>query len=813
MPMSLGKPMFGYAAILVVGGALAVGIGIDSHRDYEAAREHYVEAARAETDTVMRHVQSSLRSIYENIRTLTYLPSVRKIDRHGTNLGADDRETVQQVYNNLASNVSVSEVYIVPADLDPDRIDPVTGRPEEPILMFDQLIVHAGKLAETPDPFAVSDLKSLRADAPEEVEIFEYRRLRDQFAWLREHYPDASAIESLDVPMISSPEIITCDNTQYISSGNDADRSGVLFSVPFFGPDEKLKGSVTAIILSNALRDLLPAHDFALVNAGYDYVALPGKAGQERQSANWVARALPDPGLIYSEVRRLAVNDPRSQWALWAGRPDADFFKSAEASAIRSFQYVGYGVVGLLTLVGLACWTLVLRNMSLARSASFTLERRVAERTAEIRYMASHDALTRLPNRTMLHEKLEDALARVRLGERLAVLCLDLDHFKQVNDTLGHPVGDLLLKAVTLRLLDCIREIDTIARLGGDEFVILQSGLESVEQASALAELIIARIAEPFELDGHQVVVGASIGIAVAPNDGADAELLVRNADMALYRAKSDGRGTCRFFEPGMDAQLQERRRLELDLRRALANQEFVLFYQPLVDARSEEITGFEALVRWKHPERGIVAPSEFVPLAEEIGLIVPLGEWIIRQACSDAATWPKDIRVAVNLSPAQFKSPTLAYAVVAALESSRLLASRLELEITESVLLANSEATMAVLHQLRSLGVRIAMDDFGTGYSSLSYLRSFPFDKIKIDRSFVRELGEADDCVAIVGAVAGLGASLGMTTTAEGVETAEQLRKVREQGCVEVQGYYFSRPRPQADITELLGKPCFAAA
>jgi diguanylate cyclase (GGDEF)-like protein len=581
--------------------------------------------------------------------------------------------------------------------------------------------------------------------------------------------------------------------------------------VPFFGPDEKLKGSVTAIILTNALRELLPAQNFALVNEGYGYVSAPRQGGQEHASADWVGRALPDPG--YSEVRTLSINDPHSQWVLWVGRPDADFFNGAEAAAVREFGQIGYAIVALLTLVGLGCWALVRRNMSLARSASFTLERRVAERTAEIRYMASHDGLTGLPNRTLLREKLEDALARVRLGESLAVLCLDLDHFKDVNDTLGHPIGDLLLKEVTARLKGSVREIDTVSRLGGDEFVILQVGLASVDQAGALAQRIIDRIAEPFELDGHQVVIGTSIGISVAPTDGHDPELLIRNADMALYRAKGDGRGMCRFFEAGMDAHLQERRRLELDMRRALSQHEFELFYQPLVDARTEQITGFEALLRWNHPELGLVLPSSFIPLAEEIGLIVPLGEWVIRQACLDAATWPKPVKVAVNLSPAQFKSQTLALAVVGALDASGLSPSRLELEITESVLLANNEATMATLHQLRSLGVRIAMDDFGTGYSSLSYLRSFPFDKIKIDRSFVHELGDADDCLAIVGAVAGLGASLGMITTAEGVETSDQLRKVREQGCVEVQGYYFSRPRPHAEILEMLHTSIAAVA
>jgi len=424
-----------------------------------------------------------------------------------------------------------------------------------------------------------------------------------------------------------------------------------------------------------------------------------------------------------------------------------------------------------------------------------------------IRYMAAHDALTGLPNRLRLRERMEEALAWVSRGERLAVLCLDLDHFKAVNDTLGHPIGDLLLQGVTTRIRDCLRDTDTIARLGGDEFVVLQAGIEEPENAGALAQRLIAAISEPYTLDGHQVVVGCSIGIAFSPTDGEDADVLLKNADLALYRAKADGRGTCRFFESTMDARLQERRRLELDLRRALISEEFELYFQPLVDTQSEAITGFEALLRWNHPTRGLVAPGEFVPLAEDIGLIVPLGEWVIRNACQEAAQWPPTVKVAVNLSPAQFKSPTLLHTVVSALGQSGLSPRRIELEITESVLRGDNAATLATLHQLRDLGIRIAMDDFGTGYSSLSYLRSFPFDKIKIDKAFVHDLADTVERTAIIKAVAGLGAALGMATTAEGVETAEQFRQVRDQGCTEVQGYFFSRPVPAADVAGLLGE------
>ncbi len=432
-------------------------------------------------------------------------------------------------------------------------------------------------------------------------------------------------------------------------------------------------------------------------------------------------------------------------------------------------------------------------------------ERKHAE--ARIAYMAHHDALTDLPNRVLFHERLNELLGRVRRhGENLAVHCLDLDHFKGVNDTLGHPIGDELLKAVAQRLGKCLRDSDMVARLGGDEFAVVQFPLAGPHDASTLATTLIEVVSKPYEVHGHEFVVGASIGIALAPaDDGDEADVLLRNADMALYRAKAEGRGTAHFFEPEMDRRIQARRMLELDLRKAFANGEFELFYQPLVNLDTNAISGFEALLRWRHAERGMIAPAEFIPLAEEIGLIVSLGEWVLRKACTEAMHWPNELKVAVNLSPAQFRSRGVVKAVLTALAYSRLPSDRLELEITESVLLGETEANLATLHQLREIGVRISTDDFGTGYSSLSYLRCFPFDKIKIDRSFVSELAERPDCVAIIRAVAGLGMSLGIATTAEGIETREQLERVRAEGCTEVQGYLFSPPRPASEIGKLI--------
>ena len=379
----------------------------------------------------------------------------------------------------------------------------------------------------------------------------------------------------------------------------------------------------------------------------------------------------------------------------------------------------------------------------------------------QISHMARHDALTNLPNRTLFREQLEQALRRVKPGDQLAVFCLDLDHFKEINDSLGHPIGDALLMQVGSRLGECVTENDTVARLGGDEFAIVQFCKDCDPSAVAqLASSIVEKIAAPYEIAGHQLVIGVSIGISLAPEDGTNPDQLLKNADLALYRAKADGRGTYRFFETGMDARAQARRLLELDLRAALKRDEFEVHYQPIRDVAQDKVVAFEALVRWKHPLRGMIAPVHFIPLAEETGLIVPLGEWVLGQACADAAGWPEDVGVAVNLSPVQFKNPNLITSVKAALQASGLSAHRLELEITESVLLQNSKATLAVLHELRAFGVRISLDDFGTGYSSLSYLRSFPFDKIKIDRSFVTELATRDDSMAIIRAVTGLGKS-----------------------------------------------------
>jgi diguanylate cyclase (GGDEF)-like protein len=426
-------------------------------------------------------------------------------------------------------------------------------------------------------------------------------------------------------------------------------------------------------------------------------------------------------------------------------------------------------------------------------------ERQYAEE--RIGHMARHDALTDLPNRILLRERLEHELKRVKRGEALAVLCLDLDQFKSVNDTLGHPIGDELLKLVADRLRGCTREPDTIARLGGDEFAIIMTQIQQPADAATLSRRIRDSIIRPYQIDGHQIVTDISIGISMSPVDGIEPDSLLKNADMALYGAKADGRGTYRFFELEMDTRMKERRDLEMDLRKALANHEFELHYQPLVNLQTNEITAFEALLRWQHPKRGMISPAQFIPIAEETGLIVPIGEWVLNTACEETVKWPDHVKVAVNLSPSQLTNRNLVDTVRKALANSGMDARKLQLEITETVLLQNTFATLSTLHELRKLGVQIALDDFGTGYSSLSYLRSFPFDKIKIDQSFIQDMSNGAEPLAIVHAVAGLARCLNMISTAEGVETQQQLETLQTMGCTEMQGYLFSRARPAAEV------------
>jgi diguanylate cyclase (GGDEF)-like protein len=435
----------------------------------------------------------------------------------------------------------------------------------------------------------------------------------------------------------------------------------------------------------------------------------------------------------------------------------------------------------------------------------------ITERTqaeARITHLAHYDPLTGLPNRTLFRDRMKLELGRIVPGDQLAVHYIDIDGFKSVNDSLGHLIGDELLKSIAASLNRSVSDADIVARLGGDEFAIIQPSVRTAADVIGLVDRVFEAIRQPLDCLGHQVTTDASIGIALAPEHGDGLDQILKNADLAMYAAKSAGRRTYRFFQPNMDAQARARHILELELRQAISDEALEVYYQPCVSLADNRITGCEALVRWRHPERGMISPAEFIPIAEETGLINQLGEWVLKTACAEAATWPDDIRVAVNVSPVQFRPGTLALKVVAALDASGLPASRLELEITEAVLMSDDDDALRILHQLRGIGVRIALDDFGTGYSSLSYLQRFPFDKIKIDRCFVTDIAEPGGSACIVRAVVAIAAERNMTTIAEGIETPQQREVLRELGCAEMQGYLFSKPRPAAEIRPLFAAP-----
>jgi diguanylate cyclase (GGDEF)-like protein len=439
---------------------------------------------------------------------------------------------------------------------------------------------------------------------------------------------------------------------------------------------------------------------------------------------------------------------------------------------------------------------------------------KIAEREQRITQLAFNDVLTGLPNRTMFQQQLDHLFrASEGNGSLFALHCLDLDQFKVINDTLGHPAGDTLLIEAGRRVLEAARG-QFVARLGGDEFIVLQSVGDDRNAIDRLARDILETMSQPLVIDGNELVPSTSIGIAIAPQDGTDGETLLRNADLALYRAKEAGRGTFAFFEESLNERAQQRRQLESDLRVAIERGEFELYYQPLFDLEQNKICSFEALIRWNHPKRGLISPADFVPIAEDTGLIVPIGAWVVREACEQAAQWPDDIRIAVNVSAVQFHRGALHETILQALAASGLAPGRLEVEITESIFLEGGEATLKLLHSLRSVGVRVALDDFGTGYSSLSYLQSFPFDKLKIDRSFIQNLLTRDGASAIVRAITELAHALNIETTAEGVEETAQLMELRAHGCSSVQGFLFAEPMTAADVEELFrdAKPGDAA-
>ncbi|NVN85568.1 MAG: EAL domain-containing protein [Rhodopseudomonas sp.] len=548
---------------------------------------------------------------------------------------------------------------------------------------------------------------------------------------------------------------------------------------------------------------------------------------QERERLDYAVSNIVQGLLLFDSTERLAVVNQRyiemfglspdivkpgcSFRELIAHRKAVGSLKGDVDEHCESIRYkVSLGKVSRINLEAADGRLIQVLNQPLPGGGWMTTMEDITQRKADeerIIHMAHYDALTDLPNRTLFSERLDLALQLMKPDEQLAVHYIDIDQFKSINDSLGHPIGDELLKAVASRLRGCLGTADFAARIGGDEFAIIQTGVREPSDTTDLVGRIYRTIREPYECNGHQVTTDASIGIAVAPRDGGDIDQLLKNADLAMYAAKADGRRTYRFFEASMEECAKAHRALEMDLRLAIAGRDLEIYYQPLVNLQSNEVNSCEALLRWRHPERGMISPADFIPVAEETGLINPLGEWVLTTACAEAVTWPDDIKLAVNVSPVQFRSQAFALKVAAALAASGLPPRRLELEITEAVLIHDDEAALEMLHQLRGLGVGIALDDFGTGYSSLSYLQRFPFDKIKIDRSFIKDISGAGESSCIVQAVVNIAASRNMTTTAEGVETEQQRIELRRLGCTEMQGYLFSPAIPAADIAKLFSR------
>ncbi len=808
------------AAIVTVAVALLVVVQIKARADWGAALADYRHESSEESRRAADEIAGRLRHIHQGLRTIGLLPSVRNIDRHAENIDADARQSIQQLYNNLKFNVDVSEVYIVSADINPERIDPTTGAPQAPILMFDELIVNAAARARAAGELAGEEEEAAEEDEPE-VEIYEYRALREQMTWLRAHYPTDANFANLERPMLSTPEHITCDNTLYIHTHLDADRSGIILSVPFYGLDGALKGTISAIVRTGALTGYLPERDFALLNTAHNYRVLPSTPGVERASVEYIDRGAPNPDLLYSGVVPLDVGDAQGRWLLWSGRPDAAFLGGDAAGSVRAFERVACALIVVFAALSVLGLFMMRSHLRLQRSNRDQLQEIVQARTAQIeqlqraqteiaasearaKHLAYHDALTGLPNRALLWDRLAHALEVTRRGgQGFAVHCIDLDQFKGVNDTFGHQIGDELIRTASAKLAKLCRKADTLARLGGDEFAVVQLN-STPASAAAFADRIVAIMAEPIDLSVGQVHVGCSVGVTMIEDAATDPLETLRQADLALYRAKGNGRGQYAFFESEMDAAVRTRRELQTDLKIALAKGELELAYQPQVNGEGA-IVGVEALLRWTHKQRGVVPPGLFVPIAEESGLIVELGFFVLRRAFEQGARWPH-IKIAVNVSAHQIRMKDFVTRLAVLIRETGAIPANFELEITEGVLLGDDPCTHATLQALRDVGFSLALDDFGTGYSSLSYLQRYPVDKIKIDRSFVANLGADAEAEAVISAIVKLAGALNLRVIAEGVETMEQRTVLSGAGCSEVQGYLYGRPMTAEAIDKLVG-------
>jgi len=629
--------------------------------------------------------------------------------------------------------------------------------------------------------------------------------MRKQLDWLRQYVPQESLIKGLAYPMLGSPPVITCDNSRYNPSDpNDHDREGLVLSVPLFNFDGELRGCVSAVVLTHILSEILPDGDFALQEATSKTLVPPPVEGlwQRTHGTEPVAAFEPDRTLIYDEVRHVATLQSVAQWKLWAGRPDKVFWSQPGVQAIARTRYFGHIAVFILTFGACLAFNLISRAHARLVELNTGLEHAVEQRTKELRVIAETDRLTGLPNRTVLQRRLEHVLAQCRRsGKYCAILFFDFDRFKVINDSLGHEIGDALLVSIAHRFRKHLRETDTPSRFGGDEFVVLLDALTSPGDACVVAETLLHVFAQPHDLSGQQVVSTASIGVVANEHELKSASDMIRDADSAMYQAKSLGKGRVVAFDQTMHERAMKRLRLEESLRSALDQDQFHLEYQPIVHVDSGSVIAAEALLRWESADHERISPVHFIPVAEDTGLILPIGKWVICAACAQLSEWiarnvfPQEFALSINVSKRQLLDRGFERFLLNCLDEHKLTPAQIKLEVTESTIVDNRAGIVPILQALRKEGFRIMMDDFGTGHSSLSGLHRLPIDELKIDQSFIRESSSNRELIAIIHSIVALAGHLNLKSIGEGVETVEHVALLQTLGCELGQGYFFARP------------------
>ncbi len=933
-----------YATTLALGVGLVALVRFDDKQNQRITQDSYLAESRAEFHEVAEKVEDVFKQVYQCLRTVARLPGVRELDPDAKNAlqfhGGDGLErntlqAIQEIYNNLGVNVAVSELYIVPADLDPDAPGSNTQAAREPLATFDHLILGrqgGAGTGEEDEPVEV-----------EEIEIYEYRLMKKQLAWMKKQFPHEVDINALNYPMMGGPLVVTCDNSQYDPSApDDKDRSGLILSIPYYGPDGELRGCVSAVILTHTLKTLLPSGSYAISSTEYDYCVTPHQDGQWQASYEYASAAREDPDLLVSLSHRLDVQNMGGAWSLWLGRPDSDFWDRSDVRATAKSRNLAYGFVTFILLTaifgtwlahrgrqaiirvnrgleqsiiavkesesryqlavrgsqdGLWDWDLLsdqviyapqwkwmlgleeaevsdrpdewisridhrdieafkhefdkhmrgedtvfeveLRMVHKAGHTVWMLCRgavvrdeqgraiRVAGSMADIteikdaqgklRKAAEHDRLTDLPNRELFKKHLEQAIHRAEFDTefKFAVLFFDFDRFKVINDSLGHSVGDALLIDIASQFRRGLRKRDVAARFGGDEFVVLLRDLRDYDEAHQTADRLLTTFAKPHDLMGHSVTSTASVGLVNNAQGYTNAEDMIRDADAAMYQAKEAGKARVVVFDQVMHERALSRLKLEGDLRIALEGEQFRLVYQPIVELNTGEVSGFEALLRWDHPVHGTISPDEFIPIAEDTGLILSIGKWVLRTSARQLADWNHRLglgcrlTVNVNISKRQLLTSSILDDALGCMREYQLQPGDLKLEVTESTIADDRSDVVPLLRLLRGHGFPIVMDDFGTGVSSLSSLHEFPIDVLKIDQSFIRVLDHDRSLLAVVASIALLAENLGILTVAEGIESKDIVGALQSIECTWGQGYHFARPMSPADAEAYLLGTC----